>query len=138
MKITNFVLINFMNALETFRTKKLPQKISYAITKNMLLISDEYKVYETQLQKIFEDYAEYMQKDDAGNISLTQNGLPIVEETVSEEFHKQIEELLGIEIDVDIHPLDFDAFDYDDKNGLYDILSADDMMILQSILCPKL
>lgn len=138
MKITNFVLINFMNTLETFRTKKLPQKISYAITRNMLTISEEYQIYETQLKKIFEDYADYMQKDDSGNIRFTQSGLPIVAESVSDEFNAQITELLDIEINADIYPLDFDVFNYDDKNGLYDVLSADDMMLLQSILCPKL
>ena len=66
--MTNFVLINLMNTLHAYVEKKLPQKISYAITRNIMNITREYQIYESQLKKIFDEYSEYMIKDDKGEI----------------------------------------------------------------------
>lgn len=134
MKITNFVLVNIMNTLQGYGEKKLPQKISYAITRNLMKISKEYDVYDTQLKKIFEEYSEHMIKDEDGNVKTNQNGIPIVEASVSDEFGEQIADLLNIEIEIDLHYISQETFDYDDK-GIYDAMSAQDIMVLQSILC---
>lgn len=134
MKMTNFVLINLMNTLQVYAEKKLPQKISYAITRNVMNIAREYQIYESQLKKIFDEYSEYMIKDDKGEIKVNRNAIPIVEEIVSKEFNQQIEDLLNIKINVDMYFINSNNFDYED-NGHYDAMSANDIMILQSILC---
>ncbi len=135
MKMTNLMSVNFMNTLETFQSKKLPQKISYAITRNLMNISKEYQVYAVQLKKVFDAYADYMVRDEHGNIRYSPNGIPIVDEAVTEEFYEQLTDLLNIEFDMDMYLISLDLFDYEDKDSRYDVLSADDIMKLQMILC---
>ena len=137
MKTTNFVITNILNIFNKFGDKRLPQKISYAITKNIITINKEYQVYETQLKKLFEQYNEYIQKDEHGEPRLTQNGIPIVDKSVEKEFNDKVEELINFEIDVELYHIDADVFDYDDAVGKYDVLSANDTLILQSVLCEK-
>lgn len=136
MKMTNFTLVNMVNALQNYSDKKLPQKISFAITRNLIKISKEYDVYDTQLKKLFESYSDHMVKDDEGNIQTYDSGIPIVDDSIKAEFDEQISELLNIEIEVDMYYIDPDVFDYDDK-GIYDAMSAQDIMVLQSILCKQ-
>lgn len=136
MKMTNFTLVNMVNALQNYSDKKLPQKISFAITRNLIKISKEYDVYDTQLKKLFESYSDHMVKDDEGNIQTYDSGIPIVDDSIKVEFDEQISELLNIEIEVDMYYIDPDVFDYDDK-GIYDAMSAQDIMVLQSILCKQ-
>ena len=134
MKITNYNLIKMINTLEGYVDKKLPQKISYAITCNFMEISKKYNTYDTQLKKIFNLYSEHIHKDKNGNIEVSSNGIPIVDEDVKSEFDEQITDLLNIEINVDMYYIEKNVFNYEDK-GIYDALSANDIMILQSILC---
>ena len=136
MKMTNFTLVNMVNALQNYSDKKLPQKISFAITRNLIKISKEYDVYDTQLKKLFESYSDHMVKDDEGNIQTYDSGIPIVDDSIKAEFDEQIAELLNIEIEVDMYYIDPEVFDYDDK-GIYDAMSAQDIMVLQSILCKQ-
>lgn len=134
MKTTNFVLVNMMNTLQNYSERKLPQKISYAITRNMMIISKECEVYDTQLKKIFEEYSEHMVKDENEELKLSESNLPIVDEDVKDEYNEQITDLLNIEVDIDMYYINSELFNYDDK-GIYDAMSAHDIMILQSILC---
>ena len=136
MKMSNLILVNLMNTLEGYSDKKLPQKISFAITRNLMKISKEYGAYDAQLKKIFEMYSDYMVKDDNGEIKTTPNGIPIVSDLMKTEFNEQIAELLNIEIEVEMYFIDPEVFNYDDK-GIYDAMSAQDIMILQSILCKQ-
>lgn len=134
MKMTNFVLVNIMSTLQKYSNLKLPQKISYAITKNLMKISKEYELYESQLKKIFDSYSDKMLKDENGDVKVNHNNVPIVSDDVSEEYNEQISDLLNIETDIEMYTIDMEAFNYDDK-GVYDTMSAHDIMILQSILC---
>ena len=136
MKMTNFTLVNMMNVLQSYSDKKLPQKISFAITRNLMKISKEYSVYDAQLKKLFESYSDYMVKDDNGNMQTYDSGIPVVNDSIKPEFDEQIAELLNIEIEVDMYYIDPEVFDYDDK-GIYDAMSAQDIMVLQSILCKQ-
>lgn len=136
MKMINFTLVNMMNVLQSYSDKKLPQKISFAITRNLMKISKEYGVYDAQLKKLFESYSDHMVKDDDGNVQTYDSGIPIVDDSIKAEFDEQISELLNIEIEVDMYYIDPDVFDYDDK-GIYDAMSAQDIMVLQSILCKQ-
>ena len=136
MKMTNFTLVNMMNVLQSYSDKKLPQKISFAITRNLMKISKEYSVYDAQLKKLFESYSDHMVKDDNGNMQTYDSGIPIVDDSIKPEFDEQIAELLNIEIEVDMYYIDQEVFDYDDK-GIYDAMSAQDIMVLQSILCKQ-
>ena len=136
MKMTNFTLVNIARVFQNYSDKKLPQKISFAITRNLMKISKEYGVYDAQLKKLFESYSDHMVKDDDGNMQTYDSGIPIVDDSIKAEFDEQISELLNIEIEVDMYYIDPDVFDYDDK-GIYDAMSAQDIMVLQSILCKQ-
>lgn len=134
MNIKNYDLINIANILEHFSTLKLPQRISYAITKNSMIISRDYEVYETELKKIFSHYDKYILKDDSGNIKYDSKGIPLIKSEYSEEFNKCILELLNIEIKVEFYHISESLFEYDDSEK-YDALSAKDIITLQNILC---
>ena len=134
MKMTNLVMVNLMNTLQAYGTKKLPQKISFAITRNLMKISKEYEAYDSQLKKLFESYSDHIIKDEDGNNKINASGIPIVDDSVKTEFNEQIKDLLDIEIDIDIYLIDPEIFNYDDK-GIYDAMSAQDIIVLQSILC---
>ena len=135
MKFSNIEIVNMMNLLEKYSNSKLPQKIGYAITRNLIMISKEYQVYETQLKKIFDTYDEYVIKDNEGNAVVNDFGIPTVKEEKSDEFYKELTDLLNIKIDLNLYWIDEEVFNYDDAAGLYDALPAKEILTLQSILC---
>lgn len=135
MKYTNYQLINIYNSLDSFSSKKFPQKISYAITKNIFRLQSDVECYDKELSKLFEKYSDKAIKDNDGNPIRNQLGLPVIEPEYSNDFNNELNELLNIEVDVDLYTIDDSLFDYDDKDGLYDALSASDLVKLQRILC---
>lgn len=137
MKVTNFEIINMVNALEGFSEKKLPQKISYAITRNITLLLGDYECYAKSLEKLFAEYDDHIKKDKDGNPMRGENGMPIVDDCVKKEFDEEIANLLSIEIEAKLHHIPESTFDYEDDTNRYDSLSAADIMLLQNILCDK-
>lgn len=135
MKITNLNLINKLNILEKYSEKKFPQKISYAIIRNLTLLTKEYELYNKQLGKIIDSFSDSIIKDENGHFQYGVNGLPLLDKSVENEFTEQVAELLNIEIDLDIYYVDAELFDYDDKNGLYDTMTAKEIFALQSTIC---
>ena len=119
----NIELIIISNNLEKYKDKKLPQKISYAITKNNMLIMQEQKVYIEEFNKIIKEYDEYIIKDTDGQMKLNTNGIPMVKAEVEKEF------------DIDLFTISEECFNYDDTIGKYDVLSPSEIMFLQSFLC---
>lgn len=136
MKIKNTEVISMLNNLSKYKDTKLPQKISYAITKNNIILSKEYEYYESEINKIKELYSTHMFKDKNGEIEIYSNGIPrLDDDTLEKEMIHRINELLLIENDIDMHIIDEDCFNYDDCNGKYDVLSPIEIMNLQRILC---
>ena len=135
MTITNFTMINILSVFNKFEDKKLPQKISYAITRNIMELNKDYDCYVKELNKILKRYENDFIKDKDGNPVTNDVGLPIVDEEVSDDYNSEITELLNIEITVNLYTIQIESFDYDDEK--YDTLSAKDIMSLQSILCKK-
>ena len=135
MKIKNFTVVNMINTLNMFSEKKLPQKISFAITKNLISLQKDYECYIESLNKLFSHYDEYMVRDEENHVVLNDNGIPIVDSNISKEFNEEIVNLLNIEIEKELYYISEDVFDYEDNIGHYDSLSAADIMNLQAILC---
>ena len=134
-KITNAILISFIKILDGVSKKKMPQKISYAITKNIINLSKEYECYETELNKIFDEYSKYFILHDNGNKTFDVNGIPIVQDNVKENYFNSLNNLLNLDIEVPIYTIDDKYFDYDDSDNRYDILSPIEMIQLQNIIC---
>lgn len=135
MKMKNQKVINTINLLDSFSEKKLPQKISYAIIKNILLLKNEYNIINTGLEKIFNQYKDYFIVNDNNELIRNRNGTPALsDEAKKEEMYTQLSELLNIEIEIPIYTISLDYFNYDDNN-IYDVLTPQDIMTLSSILC---
>lgn len=141
MKLTNFNIINMINILTNFAEKKLPQKISYAITRNLMIVrndlKNEYDCYFQSLNKLLSEYDKYIIRNENGEIIYNDIGIPIVASDVENDFNEEISELLNIEIktNVELYHIPENVFDYEDEKNRYDSLSASDIINLQSILC---
>ena len=135
MRMRNIELIIISNNLEKYKDKKLPQKISYAITKNNMLIMQEQKVYIEEFNKIIKEYDEYIIKDTDGQMKLNTNGIPMVKSEVEKEYMQKVNDLLNIEFYIDLFTISEECFNYDDTIGKYDVLSPSEIMFLQSFLC---
>lgn len=136
MEITNFKIVEAINTLSNYVETKLPSKISYAILRNLEILQKEYKLYYKQLMKVYSTYKDYMEKDENGEIKVNNNNIPIVDSEHMKDFNHDITELLNIKIDVGLHYIDRNAFDYDGKDR-YDPLSVTDIVKLSSILCKQ-
>lgn len=133
MGFTNYDLIQSVNTLNKYVEYKLPQRISYAITKNLLRLREDEQCYSKMLEKIVTDYKDYFIKDKDGATEMASIGVPKVTDEVSDRYYKEIEDLLSMEIDVSLYKIDLDTFDYEEDK--YDLLTANDMMELSRVLC---
>lgn len=138
MKTNNITLINMYNILDKCSIYKFPQKIAFAIMKNIKILQLDVDTYETSFQKLEEKYINKIQKDEQGIVKRNANGSPIFISTQdAEEFFKEYSELADIEIEVDLYQIDEELFNYDDIDGKYDALTPKDAFALQSILCKQ-
>ena len=138
MKIINFDLIQILNLLKGLMNKKLPQRIGYAISKNIMTLDNEYDLYEKELKKILDSYQDYYIKDDKDNPVMLPTGLPELSSTEQQEkMLSEVNELLNLQIKVDFYYVPEECFDYDDAGGRYDVLSVKELLNLQTVLCKK-
>ena len=105
MKLTNIEIVNIINILEKYSEKKLPQKISYAITKNILILKEDYLCYEKELNKIFDIYDADLQKDEEGKLIRSENGIPLLKKGSNNSFVKDVTELLNITVDINLYKI---------------------------------
>ena len=129
----NFELVNIVNILDSYSNYKLPQKISYAITRNMIALQGDVECYSKMLSNIIEKYKDYIVKDNDGNDVINSLGIPDVDSEHIEDYTKDLNELMDFDIDATMYYINFDEFDYNGEK--YDLLSASDIMRLQEVLC---
>lgn len=130
----NHDLANTVNILDSYANYKLPQRISYAITKNLIKLSSDVECYTKMLSKIIDKYKDYVVKDDNGHDVIGAMGIPVVDEEHTEDYNNDINEFLNLDIDTQLYHISFDEFDYNDSDR-YDSLSASDIVRLQGVLC---
>lgn len=99
MKLSNRKILEDINALRMISQKQLPVKISYFVAKNMTKIERELKIYEKERRKLLEKYAE---RDEDDQFVVEDGKIQIAD---IDNWNKDIEELLDIEVDVKIHKL---------------------------------
>ena len=135
-KLTNHEMVQILNTLKMFENKKLPQKISYAIVKNIITLSKEYDIYIKQLEKLINEAKknEKLELTENGQIIETENHIPKVKDEYKEEFNDDLEDLLLFYLDVDYSYVDESIFDYDEKDK-YDVLSPAEVFALRTCLC---
>ena len=134
MKMNNATIIQLMNLLQKYKDSKLPQKISYAIGRNLIVFENEYKFYQNQLNSVLEKYNDDILKDENGEM-LTKNGIPVVKKESEQDFYKELNDLLSIDVEVNLYTVDEESFNYDDNSGRYDVLSPSNVAELSSVLC---
>ena len=106
MKLILRRLVNDAPQMGAIANKQgLHKKISYAIAKNMSKIESELKIYSSEKQKLIDKYGF---KDEYGNVKIDEyNNLKIMDEHIK-DWNKEINELLDVEVDVDIHKFNID------------------------------
>lgn len=134
MKVKHSGLITMMDNLQYFGNKKLPQKVSYAITKNLLNLTKHYSCYEKELEKILNFYDEHLEKEENGDKVIGSDGFPVIkDEELSEKMKQEIKDLLDIEIEIDMYQIDQELLDYED-NDRYDPLTLNEILTLNSTI----
>ena len=107
IKLSNAVLVNSQQSLSTLSQQSLPIKISYLISKNIVKISDELKIYNEERQKLINKYGK---KDENDKLIVDKNNqVTFGENTAS--WNKDFSELLSIENEVDIKTFSIDKLD---------------------------
>ena len=120
MKLKNRDIVNFINGCAVLRAKKLPVKIGYAINRNIIILSEAAEAYNVAREKIIEEYTE---KDSEGKPVVKDNSYVFKD---TQRFNKDLEELLGIDTEVNLHTIsekDIEKCD-DDR---YDALTLADL-----------
>lgn len=103
VKISNFNMLNGIDTLAILATTRLPIKLSYAVKKNIEIISRELKTYDEEREALINKYGE---KDAEGKVKIENNNFIIKD---VENFNKDIQELQSIEIEVDIFDISLDT-----------------------------
>lgn len=120
MKLKNRDIVNFINGCAALKEKKLPVKIGYAIHRNILSLAEAAEAYNTAREKIIEEYTE---KDCEGKPVVKDNSYVFKD---TQRFNKDLEELLGIDTEVNLHTIsEKDIEKCDDSR--YDALTLSDL-----------
>ena len=105
MKLTNRRIVNDANFLGALNNKQLPIKVSYAISKNISKLESELKIYNKEREKIINKYCK---KDEEGKLVIDENNQYSIEDESIDICNKELNELLNIEVDINIHKFKLD------------------------------
>ncbi len=133
MKLTNQDIVNKISILSKYNDKKLPQRISFAIAKNLGVLSEQYQIYEQELKEVLLSHDNDLQKDEHGNTILSSSGVPYVIDDASEELRRDLAQLLGSSVDIDFNAISLEEFDYS-EDYKYDALAPREITELQKAL----
>lgn len=100
MKLTNRRIVNDATFLSNLANKQLPIRVSYAIAKNVSKIESELKVFNNERQKLLDKYCV---KDEEGKNKIDENNQLRIADEHLEDWSKDLEELLDIEVEIDIY-----------------------------------
>lgn len=118
MKLSNEKILNTINVLGNLNNAQLPIKVAYAVSKNINKIESELKAYNTEKAKLIDKYSE---KDEEGKVISNEQGHVTIKNEHIEDWNRDINELLSIENEVDIHKIQLN----DLLNANYNISPAE-------------
>ena len=127
MRLTLKEISDKYQAFNKIIAKKLPIKLSYAISKNMTTLEDEAKVIDDNRIKLAQTYAE---KNEDGSPKVINNSYVIDD---IESFNKELSEYYKTETDIDICKVNSSILDKL-EDPKYDVLSPSEIMTLQFML----
>lgn len=120
MKITNRRIVMDANLLGSLTQKKFPIKVSYALAKNLSKIEKELEIYNIERQKLIDKYCI---KDENGENKIDKDNKLSLDEKYLDVWNKDLNELLDIEIEIDIH-----------KFNINDLLNSDCEMTASELM----
>ena len=131
MNLTFKDISELYDKLRSISIKKLPFKISYAISKNMAGIEQENQIIESNRIKLIEMYAD---KDETGK-AVINNGEYHISEEIQPAFANEYNEFMDTQTEVlkDISKINISEFDKL-EDSRYDALSAADMTVLSFMI----
>lgn len=127
MKISNSQLVKIFNGIGKVREKKLPIKVGFAINKNMDALESVARAYEVERSKILDKYCK---KDESGQLKTDGSEYVI---TDKESYAEEINELLNIENDIQVHTVTIDEIEKCDSDR-YDPLSPNELAVLEFMI----
>lgn len=131
MKIKLSDLENIIVGLGNLGEKRLPVKLSYAVTKNRKVLTAEYETLMEQRKSILE--ADCL-KDESGKPVFDDNNAYQYETAeVKQDVLAAVGELLGTETDVEIMTVALPAVERCDEPG-FDTLTGADMTVLEFMI----
>ena len=104
MKLTNRKMVTILSMVNDIARISLPVKVSYAISKNIGKIEKELGDYNTERSKLLDKYAH---KNEDGELEVTKDQNVTIKPENIEKWNKDINDLLDIEVEVDIHKVPF-------------------------------
>ena len=106
VNVTMDQIIAFRNNGDFFAGTSLPLKGAYKINKIKKAVEKESEFYQEKFQEIVNQYA---QKDDNGELVFSDDGNQImIKDGMVEECNKALEDLQGLEIEIDNYGLTLD------------------------------
>lgn len=135
MKYKNSEVINIARFLNTLLEKRFPQRISYAIMRNTNSFQNELDIYLNSLKKLTSNYSEHFIKDKNGKPVITSTGVPDVKDEVKNDYIKELNELIEIEVDIELFKIPEETFNYSDEK--YDVLSPRELIWLIDLFGEK-
>ena len=134
--ITNYDIIQILNLSKQFENKRFPQKISYAVMKNLITLTSESEVYTKQLQALQNKYkeADKFILDKNGEPMMNENGIPLPKKEYEKDFFEELAELLNFEVELELYTVSEDALNYDDTDK-YDVLTPVEMLTIMKLIC---
>lgn len=126
IKLSNEKLVNSVQTLNTLTQQQLPITISYAISKNIVKIEEELKIYNTEKQKLIEKYSV---KDEEEKTKVGEDGTITIAEENIDMWNKDIAELFAIENEIDIHQIQISKLENSNFNIAPSELMKIDYMI---------
>lgn len=124
MKLTLKELTDKYKEFSSIAVKRLPAKLSYAISKNMTMLEKEVKLIDDNRIKLAQTYAE---KNEDGTPKIVENSFVISD---IESFNRELMEYYKAETDVEVckvNPSELDKLD----DPRYDALSPAEIKSLQ-------
>lgn len=136
-KMTNYELVQVVNAMKNLANKRYPQKISYALMKSIIALEKESEIYTKQLESLTKKYKDddKFVLDDKGEIVVNKNGIPKTKDEYTEEYSKELAELLSFVVEIEMPVISEEEFDYSDEK--YDVLTPTEMIMLTNLICAK-
>ena len=128
MKMKNSEIVAFLNTCVSLREKRLPVRLAYAIKKNMSSVQEAAAAYMDERKELVDRYAK---KDENGEY-LEEDNCYIMDDKAG--FEKDMEELLGIETEVEIHTVSITVVEKCDDDPKYDALTMEELGVIDYML----